>query len=135
MKIEGFFSNIKTANDAVDKLKSNGFNNAVVDINDHYIDDRNVQTNLPGTETSPSLSGLILKSDTAVVDRSKAPLTAADPMVSGMGTFDEIADVNSKVIVEADEKDADRVRQVIKSMGGDIESPNIEMTMKLHKDI
>lgn len=132
MIVEGFFSNIKTARETVDKLKASGFNNAKVDINDHYIDDRNVKTNLPGTETSPSLSGLIFKSDTHVVDRSKAPLTAASPMVSGMGRFEEIADVNSKVTVELDEKDSDKASQIIKGMGGDMESPNVEIPKNLH---
>jgi hypothetical protein len=132
MIVEGFFSNIRTANEAVGKLKSSGFDKAIVDINDHYIDDRNVKTNLPGTETSPSLSGLILKSDTHIVDRSKAPLAAASPMVSGMGYFEEIADINCKVSVESEEKDSDRARQIIKSMGGDIESPNVEIPKNLH---
>jgi len=126
MKIVGYFSNTKTANDTLQKLKSEGFDKTRIDMNEHYIDDLNVQTNLPGTEAGPSLLGLIIESDAHVIDASKAPLTAADPMVSGMGNFDEIADVNCRVIVEDDGKNADRIKQLIKEGGGDLDNPNVE---------
>jgi hypothetical protein len=126
MRIEGFFSNIKTARNAVDKLRSAGFESAFVDINDHYNEDRNIQTNLPGTENSLSLSGLVLESGEAAVDSSKAPLAAANPMVSGIGQLDEVADVNCKVIIETDAHDAERARQIIRDVGGELVNPNVE---------
>lgn len=131
MKIESYFANIGTANKALERLKSAGFSNAFVDLNDHYDPRRNVRTNLPGTETSPSLSGLVLESDSHVVDRSKGPLTAANPMVSGIGTFDEIADVNCRVIVEAGEGNADTARRIMKEMGGSLDNPNVEIPKNL----
>ena len=127
MKIEGFFSNFKQANDIIEELKKNGFDNAFADLNEHTVRDRNVQTNLPRTETSPSLSGLVLESDDHVVDRSKAPLTAASPMVNGFGRFDEIADYNCKVVVEADNGKEEKVKDIIKKMDGEIESPNVRI--------
>lgn len=131
MKIEGFFSNFKHAKDTVAELKKKGFDKANVDLNEHYINEMNVQTNPPGTEASPSLSGLVLESDEHVVDRSKAPMTAASPMVSGIGNFDEIADVNYKVIVETGEGDTDRVKQIIKSGGGELEDPNVKLPKRM----
>jgi hypothetical protein len=130
MKIEGFFKNIKRANKVVEELKKEGFSNAAVDINDHFTD-RNVETNLPGTVSAPSLSGLVLKSGDYAVERAKAPLTAASPMVSGMGGFEEIADVNYKIVVEADEKDIDKVKQIISKLGGNLDSPNINIPKRV----
>lgn len=124
MQIEGFFGKLKTANDTIEKIKGLGIKDVFLDMNDHYNEDRNVQTNLPGTETSVSLSGLVLGSGAYGISRDKAPLNAASPMVSGMGGFEEIADVNCKVIVNLKEEDASKVKQIIREMGGDLESPN-----------
>ncbi len=126
MKIEGFFSNIKTANETVAKLKESGFSKAFIDMNEHYRDDRNVETNLPGTETSVSLSGLVLESGSYGEIRDKAPLEADSPMVSGFGKFEEVADTNCRVIVESGEGQEDRIKQIIKDMGGELESPNFK---------
>ncbi len=126
MKIEGYFDNSKAANKTVEKLKNLGFKEAFIDMNDHYSENRNVQTNLPGTETSGSLSGLVLESDAHGVVRDKGPLTAANPMVSGMGTFEEIADVNCRVVVESEEGNANKIKQIIREMGGNLENPNIK---------
>ena len=125
MRVEGFFGNLKVANNTVQRLKSSGFDKAFIDANSHYVDERDTQINLPGTETSPSLSALILQSGSHVVDRSKAPLTAANPMTSGIGTFDEIADVKCKVIVETEEASGDKAKQIIKDGGGELSNLNI----------
>ena len=126
MIIEAYFDEMKTAHEAVKKLKESGFDKAYVDLNDHYIDDRNVKTNLPGTDTSASLSGLVLESDSDGIGRDKAPLNAASPMVSGYGRFEEIADVACKVIIETDEKLKEKVKSIISGLGGTLENPNIE---------
>lgn len=125
MQIKAFFSDIKSANKAVSKLKNSGLSNAYVDMNDHYIGDANAETNIPGTETSISLSALVLESDAHGIIRDKAPLKAADPMVSGMGRFEEIADVNCQVVVEVSDQEAKRVEQIIKDEGGQLDNPNI----------
>ncbi|WP_425447669.1 hypothetical protein [Dethiothermospora halolimnae] len=135
MEIEFYFSNIKIANDAMKTLKDKGFDHVYVDINDHYIADKNVKTNLPGTEASTSLSDLVLNSGEEEIDTTKAPLTAADPMVSGIGTLDEVADVNCKLVVKTDDRNKNQVKEIIKSMGGDLENPNVEkMTMLQRND-
>jgi hypothetical protein len=125
MRIEGYFSKIRTASETVQKLKESGFKEAFVDLNDHYNENRNVKTNLPGTETSVSLSGLVLGSNAYGIERDKAPLNAASPMVSGMGNFEEIADVNCRVIVESGEGDINLIKKILQEHGGDLESPNI----------
>lgn len=126
MELIGYFSKLKRAKETVDKLKDKGFK-AHVDMNDHYIEDRNVRTNLPGTETSVSLSGLILESDSHTTAGDKAPLNASSPMVSGYGKFEEVADVNCQVIADIEEKDAENVKQIIKEMGGELQSYNIKV--------
>lgn len=125
MKIEGFFASMKTAKETVQKLKGMGFQ-AVSDINEHYREDRDVQTNLAGTGSGLSYSGLTLNSDGHALSGDQAPADAASPMASGYGHFEEIADVNCKVIAEVEEKDAEIVKQVLKEMGGDLEGPNFK---------
>jgi hypothetical protein len=124
MKIEGYFRTIKEANDAVEKLKSAGFNNAYSDINDHYISDRNTQINLAGTSTSTSLSELVMKSGEEILDNSITPLSAADPMVSGMAGFEEVADINSKVVVEVTSNNIQEAKNIIENNGGILYNPN-----------
>jgi len=127
MKIVGFFSNIKRANEAVNKLKKEGFKNANFDINDDFRKDRNVITNLPGTEYGESLSDLVLESgSSSFLDRSKAPLAAANPSVSGMGNMEEITDVNCKVVVEVNKENMKKAKEIISSLGGEFNNPNIK---------
>lgn len=134
MKIEGFFSGIKNANEAVEKLKQSGFNNCYSDINEHYTVHNNVETNFPGNENTPSLSDLVLRSGDASEVSDKAPLIAASPMVSGFGDFEEVMDVNYKVVANVDEKDEKRVSELLKDMGGTIESPNLNIPDRI-KDL
>ncbi|TDT52078.1 hypothetical protein [Fonticella tunisiensis] len=126
MKVEGFFRNIKNANEAVKKLNSEGFKNAYVDLNDDNINERNLQTNLPGSTNSPSLSNLVLRSG-GVSEEDVSPIAAASPMVSGMGGFEEITDINCKVVVETDSNEEKRVRDIISSMGGHFKNPSLDL--------
>lgn len=125
MQKQFYFRDMKAANQAVEKLKEIGVEKAFVDINDHYDDDRNVETNNPGTEMSTSLSGLVLESDSDGIIRDKAALNTASPMVSGMGRFEEIAGVACSVFAEADDANMSRIEQVVKELGGTADNPNI----------
>lgn len=127
MKIEGYFSGIKRANEVAKELRRSGFGTAYVDLNDHYMQDRNVQTNLPGSVTAPSLANLVLKSGAYGIEGSKSPLAAASPMVSGMGGFEEIADVNCKVVVEVNSDTEKTAKSIIENMGGELQNPNVEL--------
>ena len=134
MKIEGFFSGIKNANEAVGKLKASGFKNAYVDINEHYMANNNVETNFAGNENTPSLSDLVLRSGDPSEMSDKAPLIAASPMVSGMGKFEEVMDVNYKVTVNVNGTDVSAAQQIIKELGGTLESPNLNLPERI-KDL
>lgn len=128
MKIESYFSGIKAANEAVEALKKVGISDAVVDINDHYTGSNNPGTSLPTTASSTnSLASYVLTSDDPLGDPTLGPLAAASPMVSGMGGFEEVADINYKVIVNADTKNEEKAKQVITKMGGDLNDPNFKM--------
>ena len=50
---------------------------------------------------------------------------------SGMGGFEEVADFNSKVIVETDEANENKVKDMIKEAGGTLDNPNIEIPKRL----
>lgn len=86
----------------------------------------NIQINLAGTETGESLSGLVLGSNSDSVTMDRRPLTSASPMVSGMGRFDEVADVSYKVVVETSEDQTEKVRQILQNMGGTLDNPNVK---------
>lgn len=126
MKIESYFSGIKNANKAVDALKSSGFTKAFSDLNTHDILDF-TPSNDGGAVNAPSLSSLVLNSSNALYTTEQGPLAAASPMASGMGGFEEIADVNYKVIVDVNEKDIERAKEIITSMGGELKDPNFKI--------
>lgn len=133
MKIEGFFSGIKNANEAVLKLNQAGYK-AYSDLNEHYMINNNVDTNFPGNENTPSLSDLVLRSGDSSEVSDKAPLIAASPMVSGMGNFEEIMDINYKVVVDAPQGSETQINEILKSMGGELDSPNLNIPDRI-KDI
>ncbi len=127
MKIEGYFSSIKKANDAIKQLQQAGFKTSYLDLKDEYDENRNIKINLAGTEHSSSLSDLVLGSGLTVVeDRSKASLAAADPMVSGMANMEEITDINSKIVVEIDDGNVEEAQKIIKDMGGMLDNPDVK---------
>ncbi|AKN32037.1 hypothetical protein Ccar_14655 [Clostridium carboxidivorans P7] len=131
MKIEAFFSGIKNANSAVEKLKAEGFNKSVVDLNDHYVEYNDRNDPPKAINEAGTLSSLVLNSGGLSDDVSKRPLAAASPMVSGMGGFEEITDVNYRVIVNLEDKDADKAKDIIKNAGGDLNNPNLDLPHRL----
>lgn len=122
MKIECFFQGFKNANGAVEELKSVGFSNAYSDINDH-LTETNASEDVPGTRSAPRLSSLVLGEGSA----DAGPLLAASPMVSGMGGFEEIADINCRVVVETSDNDAHKALDILRKFGGEFNSPNFEI--------
>lgn len=125
MTVKGYFGEISAANAAVRELENLGFNGAFVDINDHYIGNRNIKINNPGTSTAPSLSQLVLNSGSTNLNEGNSPLAAASPMVSGMGSFDEVAKINYVVSVDINDGDTQKARDILKSNGGYLGDPNV----------
>lgn len=126
MKIEAFFKGIKNANEVVQKLKNQGIN-AYVDINDHFQLNRNTEGSNGELLSSPTNSDLVLNAGAPDGERDKSPMLAASPMVSGMGGFEEIADVNYKIIIDTDSKNKEKVEGAIKALGGSMRSPNFNV--------
>jgi hypothetical protein len=121
MKVEGYFSGIKTANEVVEKLKLEGFRGAFADINEHR-NNAYAQKGAIGSEDVSSLSNIVLGDSGG--NGSGSPLAAASPMASGMGGFEEVADINCKVVVEVSEENKENVENIIRSMGGTTDNPN-----------
>ncbi|ADL53503.1 hypothetical protein [Clostridium cellulovorans] len=126
MKVEGYFSNIKEANETVEKLNNQGFKGAFVDINDHRSSAYS-QSGTLGAEGMSSLSGAVLGKSNITGERSSSPLVAASPMVSGMGNFEEVANVECKVVVDINDTDLQNVNNIISSMGGSTKNPNVQI--------
>ncbi|MDF2881402.1 MAG: hypothetical protein K0R54_1959 [Clostridiaceae bacterium] len=133
MKIEAFFKGIKNANEAADKLKSQGIK-AYADINDHFQLNTDVRPKEEGFLSTTSNSDLVMNSGIPDDNTGRSPLLAASPMVSGMGGFEEIADINYKVIISTDANNKQKAEEIIKSLGGTMESPNLNI-QKHVKDI
>lgn len=131
MRVEGFFSGIKNANKAVEKLKISGFGNSRVDLNEHYILNTKHSPKIVGTKNNVNLSSLILNTDDFASEDINSPLKAASPMVSGMGNFEEVSNINYKVVVETDERDSVKVSNIIKELGGDLRNYNLELPKKI----
>ena len=123
MIIEGYFSSMKIANEVLAKLKSEGFKGAFVDINEHN-NNTYSQRGLVGTEEISSLSGAVLGEVNTRGGGGNSPLAAASPMVSGMGGFEEIANINCKVVVDVNEGSIENTKNIISSMGGTTDDPN-----------
>lgn len=134
MKVVGYFGSIKDANDTVDKLKREGFSEAYTDMNDHYMLNNNPENSIPGTESAPSNSSLVLNYGEPINDQDKGPLAAASPMVSGMGEIEEITDYSYRVIVNADSNTSENINNIIKSNGGNLNNPNLDMHKRI-KDV
>lgn len=123
MKLEGYFENIKTANATAQKLKAQGFKGAFVDINEHR-NNAYAQSGRVGSEEISTLSDAVLGGSSNGGEAVNSPLAAASPMASGMGGFEEIANINCKVVVDVNDKDVDNAKNIIKDMGGTIDDPN-----------
>ncbi len=117
MKIEAYFESIKTAKETVEKLRGEGFKGAFVDINEH-MNNAYSQRGLIGSDELPTISKAVLGEDTS------SPLSAASPMASGMAGFQEIASINCKVVVEANDGNMETAKSIIKNMGGTTEDFN-----------
>ena len=131
MKVEAYFTGIKNANDAVLALKNMGLKDAKADINDHYISNMHHAPRLPGTDTCPNLSSLVLDDENFKSVDDTSPIKAASPMVSGMGNFEEITDVNYKICVEVEDKDVKKAKSVIKNLGGEFKDPNLNIPNRI----
>jgi hypothetical protein len=123
MKIEGYFSNIKAANETASKLKNEGFKGAFVDINEH-MNNAYSQSGFVGSKEISSLSQAVLGEDNNRGEGINSPLAAASPMVSGMGGFEEIANIDCKVVVEVSDKNIENAKNIINSMDGTTDDPN-----------
>lgn len=119
-KIFAKFERMAEAKAAVDKLRSMGFKGAYMDMSDKMLDEYSEELNPPGTEIGTSLSALVMNSTGVPHDASIAPLLAASPMVSGIGTFREIADQNSQLCVIAEEEKIEEIKQILRLLGGKI---------------
>ena len=119
-KIRAFFDKMSEARKAAQMLKSMGFNDAHLDMMDRYNNDEEYseETNPAGTEKAINLSALVLNSKGYTNSIRKAPLLSAQPMVSGMGLYEEIYDISAQLLVSAEEGKIDEVKKSVMEAGG-----------------
>lgn len=105
MRIEAYYNGIKNANSAVNKLKSEGFNNSAVDLNDKYIDFEDYKYNF---------SDAIINSG-SFSNNSYSSNDISD----GMGNLSDVLNSSYKVVVNTDSDETiDRLKSLIYETGG-----------------
>jgi hypothetical protein len=113
------FEKMADAANAVKALKDLGGVNSWLDAADGYSTEFASEYSIPGADSAPSLSGLVLRSGGYAPRMTKGPLLAADPMVSGMGDRDDAARNHStRLVVSAPEDKLEAVRKILAELGG-----------------
>ena len=110
------FESMLDARKALSALKEKGYQKVHLDMLENYMEEYSAEINVPGTVSAPSLSALVLKSRSFNQDASKAPLIAANPMVSGVGSYCELAGNPAvRLVVTVEDEKLDEVNGIIRS--------------------
>jgi hypothetical protein len=118
-KVHANFQQMLQARKAVQALRDMGYVNAHLDAVEKFFDEHATEINVPGTHNAPSLSALVLKSRGQMYDIGKGPLMAANPYVSGVGSYNELSDdSNTRLIVSVEDDKYDEVKKLITELGG-----------------
>ncbi|MDP4094743.1 MAG: hypothetical protein Q8920_15470 [Bacillota bacterium] len=120
-KIFADFARMVEARKTVEELKKMGYKDAHLDMAEKFSNEFASEINAPGTSRAVSLSALVLKSNGHIYNVGKAPLLAADPMVSGSGHFEETADLNARLRVTVDDDKLDEIREILSKAGGKLQ--------------
>jgi hypothetical protein len=115
MKVEGHFMTLERANEAMGRLKSVGFTNSHIEIDDN---NRNIKRNLADANSPYGLSNLVIDPS----EMRRAPLTAISPIINVTAGFSEFNDNHYNVVVETDQCLTQNVKEVITSLGGKFEN-------------
>ncbi|MDF2522672.1 MAG: hypothetical protein K0R31_313 [Clostridiales bacterium] len=120
-KIEVCFKKMLDARKAVLALKEMGYKDAHLDALDNVFSEYSEEINVAGTDTGPSLSALVLNSGGRLDDVGRASLIAASPMVSGMGSFEQISEnLKVRLIVKVEDDKMDEIRNTLKEYGASV---------------
>jgi translation elongation factor EF-Ts len=116
MRIEIYYKGIKKANEAVKKLKSEGFSHTAVDLNDNYIDPLS-----SNSDFGINFSNVINSSGVSYTSSGRT-LPSTSPMISGFGSFRDLENTSYKVIVNSNSLDNEKLKETIKKTGGKIKN-------------
>ena len=120
IRITGYFQSIYNAQKTYNQFKKKGYKNVALDIIDRFPKNTDlIRENVLGGDEG-SLSALVLKPGEGEFSMEARPMLAADPNVSGMAGFSEIADANIMVSVSVEKEEEEAVRGQIKDNDGDI---------------
>ena len=118
MKIRANFGKMLDAQDAVRALRSLGYKGVHLDMIDKTYNEASEELIAEDTSSAIDLSALVLNMDLHSYDIDKAPLLAADPMASGVGSFREIAGSSTHLVANIEDTKADEVKSIIRDYGG-----------------
>jgi hypothetical protein len=117
-RISACFEKMSEAKKAVEALKLMGYKNSYLDMHDSFMEEYSADINAAGTEAGPSLSALVQNSGSRLRYPAKAPLTAADPAVSGLGCYEDAFSVGTRLVVGVETGNAEAAERVIREYGG-----------------
>lgn len=120
MKIIGSFMTLERANQTLAKLKSAGFTNSHIEIDDN---NRTIKRNLADNKSAYGLSNLVVDPS----DMKSSPLTAISPLINVTAGFSEFNDSNYKLVLETDLSLAQNAKDIIVSLGGRFENEGLSI--------
>lgn len=119
-EIRAYFEKMINAKKTVETLKSKGYKNAYLDINENTSEEYSKEITPPGMWNSSSLARIVLKTPRHIFgNMEKTPLMAADPAVSGYSPNNQI--LNTHLIVNVESENTEEVKKFIEEMGGKIQ--------------
>jgi hypothetical protein len=118
--ITGYFKSVYGAQRAQNDLKKQGFKNAKMDIIDRFPKNADKHMDNVIGSSEGSLSSLVLKPEEGTISMELRSAYAADPNVSGMGRFSEVADANILVSVTVEDGDEESCKKIIQDNDGEI---------------
>lgn len=121
MKIKSYFPDLKSAKEAVQKLKSMGINNAYVDAHERNNGNRNIGANLPGASFGENINDLALGNAEDDIYPYITSMSNTGPITSGLGGLTGDSRTNYSIIVETDDNNSNEVKSLIEDVGGVIE--------------
>lgn len=120
IKVTGYFQSIYDAQKTYNQLRKQGYKNTTLDIIDRFPKNTDsIRGNVLGGDEG-SLSALVLKPGEGEFSMEARSALAADPHVSGMAGFSEVADANIMVSVTVEDGEEDAVKKQIQNNGGEV---------------
>jgi hypothetical protein len=125
-KLHAHFENMFEARKALQALNKSGYTNVHLDLAGSFDYEYSNEISTAGTEGSTNLSGLVVKSGGNLLDPARTPSAAANPSYCGAESEECTRNISTRLCVNADEAEKEKISNIIKENGGRIFTTFIE---------